>query len=335
MAAPSAARTRARWTAPLLYASRWVAKNVVAAGLAKRCEVQLSYAIGVAKPLSVRVDTFGTATADEGAIARAVEQVFDLTPKGIIDALGLKAPIFKATAAHGHFGRPGFSWEETSKVDALKQAVVGALTAASRGSPTSQLRGGAGSLLGAPGCSVSVPPGVIRRLDPHVPMNRPSRTLRRAGFTLVELIAVFVIIGLLAAAVVPNVMSAIRASEETACAQNLDKVRTGFLEYQNKYKRWPKDSGVGFFAAIVSDKVWMPTVANTRRLNCPAVDLESLDPAIEEIDRAEWYAPANKELFGPGWSSYAGRDLKRARPQGPPGQREDGADGGRQRRSDG
>ena len=108
------------------YASRWVAKNVVAAGLAKRCEVQLSYAIGVAEPLSVRVDTFGTATADEGAIARAVEQVFDLTPKGIIDALGLKAPIFKATAAHGHFGRPGFSWEETGKVDALKQAVSSA-----------------------------------------------------------------------------------------------------------------------------------------------------------------------------------------------------------------
>ncbi|MEE2940238.1 MAG: methionine adenosyltransferase [Planctomycetota bacterium] len=109
------------------YASRWVAKNVVAAGLASRCEVQLSYAIGVAKPLSVRVDTFGTATADEGAIARAVEQVFDLTPKGIIDALGLKAPIFKATAAHGHFGRPGFSWEETSKVAALKEAVGAAV----------------------------------------------------------------------------------------------------------------------------------------------------------------------------------------------------------------
>ena len=78
----------------------------------------------MAKPLSVRVDTFGTATADEGAIGRAVEQVFDLTPKGIIDALGLKAPIFKATAAHGHFGRPEFSWEQTSKVDALKEAVA-------------------------------------------------------------------------------------------------------------------------------------------------------------------------------------------------------------------
>ena len=109
------------------YASRWVAKNVVAAGLATRCEVQLSYAIGVAKPLSVRVDTFGTATADEAAIGRAVEQVFDLTPKGIIDALGLKAPIFKATAAHGHFGRPEFSWEQTSKVDALKEAVAAAV----------------------------------------------------------------------------------------------------------------------------------------------------------------------------------------------------------------
>ncbi len=109
------------------YASRWVAKNVVAAGLASRCEVQLSYAIGVAKPLSVRVDTFGTATADEAAIARAVEQVFDLTPKGIIDALGLKAPIFRATAAHGHFGRPEFSWEQTSKVDALKEAVAAAV----------------------------------------------------------------------------------------------------------------------------------------------------------------------------------------------------------------
>lgn len=106
------------------YAARWVAKNVVAAGLARRCEVQLSYAIGVAKPLSVRVDTFGTATADEGAIARAVEQVFDLTPRGIITALGLKAPIYRRTAAHGHFGRPGFPWEETSKVAALKEAVA-------------------------------------------------------------------------------------------------------------------------------------------------------------------------------------------------------------------
>ncbi|QDV07080.1 S-adenosylmethionine synthase [Planctomycetes bacterium Poly30] len=109
------------------YAARWVAKNVVAAGLATRCEVQLSYAIGVAKPLSVRVDTFGTNTAPEEAIGSAVEKVFDLTPRGIITALGLKAPIFRQTAAHGHFGRKGFPWEETSKVDALKEAVSAAV----------------------------------------------------------------------------------------------------------------------------------------------------------------------------------------------------------------
>jgi len=105
-------------------ASRWVAKNVVAAGLATRCEVQLSYAIGVAKPLSVRVDTFGTAKVSEDAISSAIGQVFDLTPRGIIDALGLKAPIFRQTAAHGHFGRPGFPWEATTKVDALKDAAA-------------------------------------------------------------------------------------------------------------------------------------------------------------------------------------------------------------------
>lgn len=106
------------------YASRWVAKNVVAAGLATRCEVQLSYAIGVAKPLSVRVDTFGTAKVSEDAISSAIGQVFDLTPRGIIDALGLKAPIFRQTAAHGHFGRPGFPWEATTRVDALKDAAA-------------------------------------------------------------------------------------------------------------------------------------------------------------------------------------------------------------------
>jgi S-adenosylmethionine synthetase len=106
------------------YAARWVAKNVVAAGLATRCEVQLSYAIGVAKPLSVRVDTFGTAKVSEEAISNAIDQVFDLTPRGIIDALGLEAPIFRQTAAHGHFGRAGFPWEAASKVDALRDAAA-------------------------------------------------------------------------------------------------------------------------------------------------------------------------------------------------------------------
>jgi S-adenosylmethionine synthetase len=104
------------------YAARWVAKNVVAAGLASRCEVQLSYAIGVAKPLSVRVDTFGTNKVDDAAIEKAIGQVFDLTPAGIIGALGLKAPVFSQTAYHGHFGREGFAWENCDKVDALKAA---------------------------------------------------------------------------------------------------------------------------------------------------------------------------------------------------------------------
>ncbi|MAG62370.1 methionine adenosyltransferase [Candidatus Woesearchaeota archaeon] len=109
------------------YAARWVAKNVVAAGLATRCEVQLSYAIGVPKPLSVLVDTFGTATVDEAAISKAVDVVFDLSPAGIIEALDLRRPIFESTAYHGHFGRDGFSWESTDKAAELKAALGAAV----------------------------------------------------------------------------------------------------------------------------------------------------------------------------------------------------------------
>ncbi|HJM58525.1 MAG: methionine adenosyltransferase [Planctomycetes bacterium] len=109
------------------YAARWVAKNVVAAGLATRCEVQLSYAIGVPKPLSVLVDTFGTATVDEAAISKAVDTVFDLSPAGIIEALDLRRPIFESTAYHGHFGRDEFSWEATDKAAELKAALGAAV----------------------------------------------------------------------------------------------------------------------------------------------------------------------------------------------------------------
>ncbi|MDQ8165647.1 MAG: methionine adenosyltransferase [Gemmatimonadota bacterium] len=117
------------------YAARWVAKNIVAAKLASKCEVQVAYAIGVAKPVSVMVDTFETATVDERKIMRAVEQVFDLTPKGIIEALDLRKPIYSDTAAYGHFGRTSertrrfgksvttFTWERTDKVAALKKAI--------------------------------------------------------------------------------------------------------------------------------------------------------------------------------------------------------------------
>ena len=106
------------------YAARWVAKNIVAAGLARRCEVQVAYAIGVAKPLSVRVDTFGTGTIGDDALVAALGQVFDLRPAKLIQALDLKRPIYARTAFHGHFGRDGFAWEETNKKDALRAAVA-------------------------------------------------------------------------------------------------------------------------------------------------------------------------------------------------------------------
>lgn len=110
------------------YAARYLAKNVVAAGMAKRCTIQLSYAIGVAKPLSIYCDTHGTGEVDEVAIEKAVAQAMDLTPRGIIEHLQLRRPIYQRTAAYGHFGREatadgGFSWERTDLADALKRAV--------------------------------------------------------------------------------------------------------------------------------------------------------------------------------------------------------------------
>jgi S-adenosylmethionine synthetase len=108
------------------YATRWVAKNIVAAGLAERCELQVSYAIGVAKPLSIRVDTFGTGVVSEQALTRAIGEVFDLRPAAIIAQFDLKRPIYQATAYHGHFGRSSFPWERTDKVEALKEAVAAA-----------------------------------------------------------------------------------------------------------------------------------------------------------------------------------------------------------------
>ena len=117
------------------YAARWVAKNIVAAKLARRCEVQVAYAIGVAQPVSVYVQTFGTGTVPDRVIEAAVNDVFDLTPRGISQALDLRKPIYQATAAYGHFGRKAetigrgksarttFTWERTDRVGALKQAV--------------------------------------------------------------------------------------------------------------------------------------------------------------------------------------------------------------------
>ena len=107
------------------YAARWVAKNVVAAGLADCCQVQLAYAIGVARPVSIRVDTFGTGSVSDGALEQAVERVFDLRPSAIIRRLDLRRPIYRQLAAYGHFGRPELDlpWEKTDMVEALKAAL--------------------------------------------------------------------------------------------------------------------------------------------------------------------------------------------------------------------
>ena len=108
------------------YAARWVAKNIVAAGLAHKCEIQLAYAIGVSHPLSIMVDTFGTGSVDDALLASAVEKVFDLRPGAIIRDLDLRRPIYEKTAAYGHFGRkdPDFTWEATNRTDELKAAVA-------------------------------------------------------------------------------------------------------------------------------------------------------------------------------------------------------------------
>ena len=107
------------------YAARWVAKNIVAAGIASKCEVELAYAIGVAEPVSILVDTFGTGKVEDARIEQAVEKVFDLRPAAIIRALDLRKPIYRATAAYGHMGREdlGVAWEKTNKADELKAAL--------------------------------------------------------------------------------------------------------------------------------------------------------------------------------------------------------------------
>ena len=107
------------------YAARWVAKNVVAAGAAQRCEIQVAYAIGVAHPLSLMVETFGTATVDPDKISEAVREIFDLRPAAIVRDLDLRRPIYRQTAAYGHFGRTGddFTWERTDRVEQLKSAL--------------------------------------------------------------------------------------------------------------------------------------------------------------------------------------------------------------------
>ncbi len=101
--------------------ARYIAKNIVAAGIAEKCLVQLAYAIGVADPVSVYVDTYNTCKIDDGLLSDLVRAHFKLTPRGIIESLDLQRPIYKNTAAYGHFGRPGFTWEMTDKAEELRR----------------------------------------------------------------------------------------------------------------------------------------------------------------------------------------------------------------------
>ncbi len=103
------------------YGARWVAKNIVAAGIAKRCEIQLAYAIGVAEPVSIFVNTFETGSIPDSEIEKIISKVFDLTPKGLISSLDLRKPIYRNTAAYGHFGRKEFTWEDTNKVSEIRE----------------------------------------------------------------------------------------------------------------------------------------------------------------------------------------------------------------------
>ena len=105
------------------YMARYIAKNIVAAGFAERCEIQLSYAIGVPYPISVMIDTFDTGVVETAQLEKAVKEIFDCSPGGIIKTLDLKKPIYYSTSVYGHFGKEGFPWEKTDKVDALKSLV--------------------------------------------------------------------------------------------------------------------------------------------------------------------------------------------------------------------
>ncbi|MGN6623228.1 MAG: methionine adenosyltransferase domain-containing protein, partial [Candidatus Nitrosocosmicus sp.] len=108
------------------YMARYISKNIVASGLASKCEVQIAYAIGVARPVSIMVDTFKTGKVPEEKIEKKVKEIFDTTPAGIIKSLNLKRPIFKKTSAYGHFGRSDvdFTWEQTDKADLLKSILI-------------------------------------------------------------------------------------------------------------------------------------------------------------------------------------------------------------------
>ncbi|QDV07081.1 Type II secretion system protein G precursor [Planctomycetes bacterium Poly30] len=149
------------------------------------------------------------------------------------------------------------------------------------------------------------------KLNPSRAVRAAVRQTSRAGFTLIEILAVILIIGILSTFVIPQVISAIGLGQSTACQANLNAIQRGFLEYQTKYSRVPKGSGVSFFASLITEKIWDPTVKNSKTLTCPAVELSFLTPGQDDVPVQDWYLPANKDVIDGGYSSYAGRDQKR------------------------
>lgn len=153
-------------------------------------------------------------------------------------------------------------------------------------------------------------PGSPRPGSP-TPRRPQGRLSRLKGFTLVEILAVILIIGILATFVIPEVISSIGLGKSTACRANLEQIKRGFIEYEAKYGEIPKDSGVLLFASLITRKVWKPSVKNTKTLTCPAVQLSFLTPGQEGIPTADWFISQNKDAIDGSWSSYAGRDQKR------------------------
>ncbi len=150
----------------------------------------------------------------------------------------------------------------------------------------------------------------MKRVSRNLSLHRSrSRTiLRRAGFTLIELIAVMAIIMILAVALLPRVNAAFEQAQVTACSANLGKIYQGLLQYHGMKGRWPRHAGVGFFAALVAHEIWEDTETSTKTLSCPSIGSDTLTPRMDGLPMGEWYTDLSR--VNGGWSAYAGRNTR-------------------------